>query len=90
MSDSDAVDGSNPVKVALVIDVVEVRTKSSADSISILPPEDGLEAVAIRPSGLPVLKKKELPALAGQGRAHAASTVATIQKFARIIFSFVQ
>jgi hypothetical protein len=32
-------------------------TKSSADSISNFPAESGREAVAINPSGLPVLKK---------------------------------
>jgi hypothetical protein len=35
-----------------------VRTKSSAASISGLPGLSGRDAVAIRPSGLPVLKKK--------------------------------
>jgi hypothetical protein len=49
--------GRRPVNVALVSFVSEVRTKSSADSISILPAELGREAVAIRPSGFPVLKK---------------------------------
>jgi hypothetical protein len=34
-----------------------LTTKSSADSISILPALSGRDAVAIRPSGLPVLKK---------------------------------
>ena len=43
--------------MALVRFVAEVRTKSSADSISILPAEPGREAVAILPSGTPVLKK---------------------------------
>ena len=69
--------GISPVKVALVRDVGEVRTKSSADSISILPAELGREAVAILPSGSPVLKKKSvLPALAGPVRANATSAVA--------------
>ena len=37
--------------------VLWVRTKSSADSISGRPGLSGRDAVAIRPSGLPVLKK---------------------------------
>jgi hypothetical protein len=45
------------VKVALVIEVVVVRTKSSADSISNFPAVDGRVAVAIFPSGAPVLNK---------------------------------
>ena len=40
-----------------MIVVLFVRTKSSADSISNTPPASGREAVAIRPFGLPVLKK---------------------------------
>jgi hypothetical protein len=44
------------VKVALVIEVLCVRTKSSADSIS-NPADSGRLAVAIFPSGFPVLKK---------------------------------
>ena len=54
----------SPVKVASVIDVECVRTKSSADSISNFPSLDGREAVAIFPSGFPVLKKV-VPAAAG-------------------------
>src|SRR5712691_4338907 len=38
------------------------RHKTSADSISILPPLLGRDAVAIFPSGLPVLKKKGVAA----------------------------
>ena len=57
MSDSAASVGRSPVNVALLRFVGDVRTKSSADSISILPAELGREAVAILPSGLPVLKK---------------------------------
>jgi hypothetical protein len=51
---------TSPVKVALVIDVGEVRTKSSADSISNVPAEAGRLALAIFPSGSPVLKSKLL------------------------------
>jgi hypothetical protein len=46
------------------MDVVVVSTKSSADSISNLPAESGRLADAIKPSGLPLLKKK-LSAFAG-------------------------
>src|SRR5690348_15833304 len=46
---------NRPVNVALVTEVGEVRTKSSADSISNLPALSGRVAVAISPSGLPVL-----------------------------------
>ena len=44
--------GSRPVKVALVIDVECVRTKSSADLISDNPPASGRVAVAIIPVGI--------------------------------------
>ncbi len=50
------------MKVALLSAVLLVNTKSSADSISILPPLLGRDAVAIFPSGLPVLKKKGVAA----------------------------
>ena len=53
--------------MALVRLVSLVKTKSSADSISSLPAEPGREAVAILPSGLPVLKKKVTPACRGAG-----------------------
>jgi hypothetical protein len=49
---------SKPVNVAWLITVCEVKSKSSADSISNLVALDGLDAVAIRPSGFPVLKEK--------------------------------
>ena len=51
---------SNPVNVALVI-VVDgaVVTKSSAVSVSSLPVLAVRERVALRPSGLPVLKKND-------------------------------
>src|SRR6185369_10494144 len=50
---------SSPVKVASVRTVCDARMKSSADSISILRWLSGRDAVAIRPSGAPVLKKNE-------------------------------
>jgi hypothetical protein len=56
---------SKPVNVALVIEVECVRTKSSADSISNGAPVSGRVAVAIFPSGSPVLKKKGASAAAG-------------------------
>src|SRR5262245_24849364 len=59
MSESGTPVGKSPVKVALLRMVGEVNTKSSADSISIFPAELGREAVAMSPSGFPVLKKKE-------------------------------
>src|ERR1044072_8509370 len=50
-----------PVTVALVSTVAfePANAKSSADSISDLPPTSGRVAVAILPSGSPVLKKKD-------------------------------
>src|SRR5574340_1125401 len=58
MSSGDAPPLSSPVKVADWIAVVLPSTKSSADSISNFPAVSGREAVAILPSGSPVLKKK--------------------------------
>src|SRR5579885_2491404 len=58
MSDGENHFGSNPVKEAWLICVSAERMKSSADSISALPGLDGREAVAILPSGLPVLNEK--------------------------------
>src|SRR3954451_14905249 len=68
MSELDAPPVSNPVKMALVIRVELVRTKSSADSISILPPAPGRVAVAILPSGSPVLKKNGAAAAGSAAR----------------------
>jgi hypothetical protein len=52
--------GMRPVKVAAVIEVGWVRTKSSPVSVS---GPAGCDVVAMRPSGLPVLKKNgEAPA----------------------------
>jgi hypothetical protein len=75
------------VNVALVSWVVEVKTKSSADSISSFPVEDGLEAVAIKPSGLPVLKTNELPARAEPVTEQAANRHATRHDLTRILCS---
>ncbi len=50
--------GISPVKVAPLSVVGFVRSKSSADSISNGAPTSGRDAVAILPSGFPVLKKK--------------------------------
>src|SRR6266446_10899998 len=52
----DAPEGIRPVKAAPVINVCWVSTKSSPVSISNFPGLEGRVAVAIRPSGLPVLK----------------------------------
>jgi hypothetical protein len=65
--------GSRPVNVAPVICVMSVTTKSSAASISILAAELGREAVAIRPAGLPVLKKYGSASAALPGRSIALS-----------------
>src|SRR4051794_28843688 len=87
-SDSGVPVGSRPVNVALVRLVSLVKTKSSADSISSLPAEPGREAVAILPSGLPVLKKKVLPACTGPLSAHATRANAANQSFEYIDPSF--
>src|ERR1700760_1668340 len=65
MSPTVAPPDSRPVKVGLVSDVECVRTKSSADSISNGAPASGRVAVAIFPSGSPVLKKKGVSAATG-------------------------
>ena len=67
-----APDGIRPVKAAPVINVSWVSAKSSLVSISNLPGLSGRVAVAIRPSGLPVLKMKGSEA-AGNGIATAAN-----------------
>ena len=53
---------SKPVKVAWGIWVGSVRTKSSADSISNRAEVLGLDAVAILPSGLPLLNENGVAA----------------------------
>jgi hypothetical protein len=68
---------SKPVKVAPVIEVWEVRAKSSPVSISNFPTLSGRAAVAMRPSGLPVLKKK-VSANTGNGITAAANMSAAI------------
>src|SRR5579883_1270889 len=72
-----------PVKVALLRAVGELRRKSSADSISILPEVSGREAVAIKPSTSPVEKLK-LWATVGAGRSVAAPTSSHAGTFARM------
>jgi hypothetical protein len=68
---------SNPVKVAPVIEVWEVRAKSSPVSISNFPALSGRAAVAMRPLGLPVLKKK-VSANTGNGITAATNVSAAI------------
>jgi hypothetical protein len=68
---------SRPVKVAPVIEVWATRGKSSPVSISNFPALSGRAAVAILPSGLPVLKKKA-SAIAGNGVAIATKMIAAI------------
>jgi hypothetical protein len=65
------------VKAAPVINVSWVSAKSSLVSISNLPGLSGRVAVAIRPSGLPVLKMKGSEA-AGNGIATAANVSTAI------------
>src|SRR6185369_6017821 len=69
---SDAPIGISPVNAAPVISVCWVRTKSSPVSISNFPGLSGRVAVAIRPSGLPVLKTM-LSAIAVADRKRAAA-----------------
>src|SRR5215467_10703830 len=68
--------GTRPVNDPPVIEVVWVRTKSSAVSISIFPGLDGREAVAIFPSGFPVLKKT-LSAFAGRAYIQRRTAIAS-------------
>ena len=70
--------GNRPVNVPPAIDVGEPRMKSSADSISLMPGPFGREAVAMRLSGLPVLKKKG-PADAVLTRKNTADAAATTE-----------
>src|ERR1700730_329019 len=73
----DAPDGIRPVKAAPVINVCWVSAKSSPVSISNFPALSGRVAVAIRPSGLPVLKTKSAAA-ADSGITAAANVSAAI------------
>src|SRR5437868_9931 len=73
----DAPDGIRPVKATPVISVCCVSTKSSAVSISNFPGLSGRVAVAMRPSGVPVLKTK-VSAAADSGITIAATVSAAI------------
>src|SRR5215471_19386440 len=73
----DAPNGIRPVKFAPVINVCWVSTKSSPASISNFPGLWGRTAVAIRPSGLPVLKTN-VSAAADNGITTAANVSAAI------------
>lgn len=80
-----------PVKVALVIDAVSLATtKSSPVSISKFPAVPGRLAAAIRPLGLPVLKKKGL-AFAGRMKLapQASQIVAATRAFDRMAHHLV-
>ena len=57
MSARDELPVNRPVKVALVREVSWLRAKSSADSTPMMPVPLGRDAVAMRPSGSPVLKE---------------------------------
>jgi hypothetical protein len=67
-----------PVNVALVMRVCCVSTKSSAVSVSWLTPlvGPGRDAVAMRPSGLPVLKEKASARAGGAANPAAAINAA--------------
>src|SRR5262245_54126073 len=77
MTLGDAPTGIRPVNEAPVIDVCRVWTKSSPVSISNLPALAGRVAVAMRPSGLPVLNTNA-SAAAGNGITTAANASAAI------------
>src|SRR6266581_5398323 len=68
--------GKRPINVPPVIAVSWLRIKSSALSISSLPGLDGCEAVAISPSGLPVLTTES--ALTGTAYAQRTSAEARV------------
>ena len=70
--------GMRPVNVAPVMVVGPVSAKSSAASISRLPPNAGREAIAIRPSGEPLEKVKGAPE-AGTEAIAARATPSTIE-----------
>ena len=78
---------SNPVKVALVITVEleGAKTKSSADLISNLPPTSGRVAVAILPSGSPVLKNGVAPAGSAVKRPIESAEIANPGMYGRMI-----
>src|SRR5579862_9483759 len=66
--------GTSPVNDPPEIEVVWVSTKSSAVSISLLPGLDGCEAVAILPSGFPVLTTT-VSAFAGRVHVQRTTTI---------------
>src|SRR5215467_12400690 len=68
---------SNPTNVALLITVSEVKKKSSPVSISNFPADEGRDAVAILPSGSPVLKMKGSAAAGTTQSAVKAKTVSS-------------
>src|SRR5215471_14914607 len=80
---------SNPVKVALLIVVLLVRAKSSADSISNLPGLSGLVAVAMRLVTLPVLKKKGVADAGMASKANTASATCLIAEWLANALSMV-
>src|SRR6266436_6671186 len=74
MLDSDAPNGSSPVNVAISIEVSPPSVKSSAVSVWIWLPLAGRDSVAIRPSGLPVVKKNgAAAAVPGKKKAKASN-----------------
>src|SRR5262249_41869161 len=79
-------DGTRPVNVAKLRVVAVGKTKSSAVSISNPPVDSARVAVAIRPSGLPVLKKKGIgtDGLADAGTAIESPSSVTVVACARM------
>jgi hypothetical protein len=89
MSLKDDPVGIKPWKVALFsFRVPPLTTKSSPDSISILPALDGRDAVAILPSTSPVLKKNGT-ALAGPLQDRTTATI-TMENARRLIATSTQ
>src|SRR6266566_6213087 len=72
-----APEGISPTNVAPVRLTELAKRKSSAASISILDPFCGREAIAMSPSGLPVLKRTTGCALTGVSGARLAAITAT-------------
>ena len=79
MLESDAPVGIRPMKVALVTFAACPKTKSSAVSVSRCPPTAGPEAVAIFPSGLPVLNNNVL-AMRGLPENKTEATMVAIRR----------
>jgi hypothetical protein len=68
----------SPTKLASVINVFcDGMTKSSADSISNFTGVEGRDAVAILPSGFPVLKKNGAALTAGAAQSAVIPTIPT-------------